>query len=457
MDSFVLSPEPMYNFKDDVYNPDVDQMVNTLQTALMTRPGKGLGPEYYSFLCHVLEAHRAMRGQIERLESQVKEALNKRIVDHEDFDRTAMLWSVEREKYRAEVKRLEILLSKGSEGMEAVMLARAGSLIRKEDGVKLPSRPKKPKKPTVIAEEERARPMLPVLPETDPDVLVSQEFARQDNDAPEQFYGSRPNQAHEAGFMKLRFHDPKKNKQGEVKGKHREKETGDTASAPGPAPSASVETGDGSEDDDKPFRLMSKTSASRHIVSSDGTASTMAMSSRSPAPASPFPASTSGGSVQFGDARPARSRFSTTASLGHRRGFSFQAGDDTGLSGLNTSTEASVRQRAMRIDVGGQGRGQKPLLLSPSITGPPLLKPSPLSSVTSSAPSSGPSSPSADLMIEVPHRKQSSSSTATMEHISSRQSTSRGSQRSSRTRSDASVIAAAKALQLHDPEHAKPI
>lgn len=116
--------ELSFNERDHVYNPDPDQMANTLLTVAMVRLGKPLPAEYNSFLLHVLEEYRKMRRQLDAIRVDLQAEVEGRQSD-------LHVMQVEREAYKAEVKRLERLILDGTNGgPDALALARKGSLLR---------------------------------------------------------------------------------------------------------------------------------------------------------------------------------------------------------------------------------------------------------------------------------------------------------------------------------------
>ena len=117
--------------KDEVYSPDPDQMVNTLTSVAMMAAGKPLPAEYNSFLLHVLEAYRNMKAALDVTRAELQSERDGRHADNEATQEKESGWAAEREIYRAEVKRLELLLVDRTRGMEALVQARKGSLLRR--------------------------------------------------------------------------------------------------------------------------------------------------------------------------------------------------------------------------------------------------------------------------------------------------------------------------------------
>ncbi|KAF4989541.1 hypothetical protein FGRMN_9047 [Fusarium graminum] len=114
------------------HSPSVDQIAESLRVALMTTPAnKPLSPEYRPHILLLCETYGTRHSKIANLESQLQEskgALKRETSRHASVEEH---WMVQDARYKAEIKRLEVLIHRMSDkGMEAVALARAGSLIR---------------------------------------------------------------------------------------------------------------------------------------------------------------------------------------------------------------------------------------------------------------------------------------------------------------------------------------
>ncbi|KAI5919091.1 hypothetical protein F4810DRAFT_520079 [Camillea tinctor] len=113
------------------YNPSLEQMVEALQVAIMS--GGILSPipvEYNTYVLHLIEgfanSHEKIRA-IDRAYTGVKQSLEQNL---EEFKSLVDDWLTREKQYKAEIKRLEVLLSRTSrEGLEAVTLARTNSVV----------------------------------------------------------------------------------------------------------------------------------------------------------------------------------------------------------------------------------------------------------------------------------------------------------------------------------------
>ncbi|KAI8627772.1 hypothetical protein F5Y19DRAFT_165898 [Xylariaceae sp. FL1651] len=111
------------------YNPSLKQMVEALQVILMTRGVLQHIPlEYNTYVLHLVEGFANAREKIrsvDRAYQEVKQSLEQNL---EQFRLVADDWLERESQYRAEVKRLEVLLST-RDGLEAVTLARTNSVV----------------------------------------------------------------------------------------------------------------------------------------------------------------------------------------------------------------------------------------------------------------------------------------------------------------------------------------
>ncbi|KAI8958523.1 hypothetical protein F5Y11DRAFT_362510 [Daldinia sp. FL1419] len=113
------------------YNPSLDQMVESLQVILMTQGTlQSIPIEYNSYVLHLIEGFANSQEQIQTTDAAYIET--RQSLEHhlEHFKSVADEWLERESQYKAEIKRLEVLLSKTSnDGLEAVTLARTNSVV----------------------------------------------------------------------------------------------------------------------------------------------------------------------------------------------------------------------------------------------------------------------------------------------------------------------------------------
>ncbi|KAH9999250.1 hypothetical protein F4779DRAFT_162442 [Xylariaceae sp. FL0662B] len=113
------------------YNPSLDQMIETLQVFFMTRGTiHSLPVAYNSYVQYLIEALAEARAKSRTADTACAQA--KQLVEEHlaYFNTVADEWLERESQYKAEIKRLEVLLSKTSRsGLEAVTLARTNSVV----------------------------------------------------------------------------------------------------------------------------------------------------------------------------------------------------------------------------------------------------------------------------------------------------------------------------------------
>ncbi|KAG9239249.1 hypothetical protein BJ875DRAFT_436677 [Amylocarpus encephaloides] len=126
-----LDPFPNVRCPESLYHkPSGDQMAETLKVVMMSRYTIDPIPvEYNACILHVLEAYQDLREQVNANQDAIEEMKHSHTKDIKDFEALATQWEEKERDYKAEVKKLEVLLSKTEGGMESVMVARSKSQI----------------------------------------------------------------------------------------------------------------------------------------------------------------------------------------------------------------------------------------------------------------------------------------------------------------------------------------
>lgn len=108
-------------------------MADMLRTIIMVSPTPPvLDPQYTSYVLHLIEGYSKLRSKLSAKEKEVAQLKAKQQEDGENGKMLLADWSVQEAGYKAEIKRLELIIQQVSgKGVEAVALARSGSLIRK--------------------------------------------------------------------------------------------------------------------------------------------------------------------------------------------------------------------------------------------------------------------------------------------------------------------------------------
>lgn len=138
---FSFSPEPSpvstrasihVNDVDRVWhNPSTEQMVEALQAIIMTKGVLQPIPiEYNAYILHLIESFRDAHVRIGIANGARCTAQELHHQVEQDFKMVADEWGKREAQYKAEVKRLEVILARTSrDGLETVTLARTNSVV----------------------------------------------------------------------------------------------------------------------------------------------------------------------------------------------------------------------------------------------------------------------------------------------------------------------------------------
>ena len=85
--------------------------------------------EYNSCILHVLEAYQEAREELLKKNEEMEELKKDHEKDIKEFEELATQWEFKERDYKAEMKKLEVQLSKTENGMEKVTLARTKSTV----------------------------------------------------------------------------------------------------------------------------------------------------------------------------------------------------------------------------------------------------------------------------------------------------------------------------------------
>ncbi|KNG47658.1 hypothetical protein TW65_05727 [Stemphylium lycopersici] len=108
------------------FQPYIDPL-NVVQSVRshMANSSLPISPEHHSGLFRVFEDYRKVREQKERLESLLKETL-------QDWKQAEGHWRDYEDRYSGEIRRLELIIARGSRGMAGLAQARQGSIVNRK-------------------------------------------------------------------------------------------------------------------------------------------------------------------------------------------------------------------------------------------------------------------------------------------------------------------------------------
>ena len=119
---------------DEPYpDPEAEGLIDSIMCRLMTEPYASLEPRFNGMLLQIFESYRTVSDEKVQLQAQLDDDLKRRKALLQKLETAQKQWSDERQDYKVEVKRLELLLAKGKRGLAEVTLARQDSSLRQND------------------------------------------------------------------------------------------------------------------------------------------------------------------------------------------------------------------------------------------------------------------------------------------------------------------------------------
>lgn len=111
--------------------PEPEILMESLMTTLMSDPFHSLDARENASLMMIFEAYRSLRDQNAALADKLQTEIDCRFAGEVEAESAEKLWQQEREEYKAEIKRLELLIVKGKRGLVDVIRARQDSALRR--------------------------------------------------------------------------------------------------------------------------------------------------------------------------------------------------------------------------------------------------------------------------------------------------------------------------------------
>lgn len=116
------------------YNPNIDQMVETMMTVMMTKPSAARVPAEYNYcILHILEGYRDLKEELEQRTDELEKLKTLQDTQVTEFEKLGLKWARREKDYKSEMKKLEVILANGPQGLEAVSLARSRSVINDKE------------------------------------------------------------------------------------------------------------------------------------------------------------------------------------------------------------------------------------------------------------------------------------------------------------------------------------
>ena len=111
--------------------PDVDLSITALMSRLLSDPGKGLSLQDTSLVLRIIESYRDLGDKVASLKEKLVIEKEKTKTAAEELQQLEVIRASDEKDFRAEIKRLEMVIAEGKRGMSDLLIARQGSLIRR--------------------------------------------------------------------------------------------------------------------------------------------------------------------------------------------------------------------------------------------------------------------------------------------------------------------------------------
>ncbi|KAJ9647053.1 hypothetical protein H2199_002039 [Coniosporium tulheliwenetii] len=138
-----LDPFAHVKPREEIRAVNIDSMIGSLHAMLMESPLQSLSAQHNSRLFHLFEAYRNLAEEKENLQAKLTEEREHQLEILSNYRDAEKRWEGEEADYKAEIRRLELLVAQGEKGIAGVFRARQDSVLKKRQ-----SRQDKPLQPT---------------------------------------------------------------------------------------------------------------------------------------------------------------------------------------------------------------------------------------------------------------------------------------------------------------------
>lgn len=125
-----------YNEADSTWhNPSLKQMIETVSCEMMRNGSSAPIPRHLNgWVASILEEVSHQFCELRDLRAQYADLQGTRQKELKEFNTMALEWEQREYGFKAEINRLEHIISDTQQGAESVLLARAGSMVNRNDG-----------------------------------------------------------------------------------------------------------------------------------------------------------------------------------------------------------------------------------------------------------------------------------------------------------------------------------
>jgi hypothetical protein len=135
-DEWTQSQFPSWPDDQPYPQPSATGLIDSITCRLMRSPYHSLDLQFNGPLLQIFEAYRNMLDAHEHLRRRIDEEVKDKTALVNQLQRAQQQWTEERQHYKAEIKRLELVLAKGEQGLTGVTTARQHSVLRQPDNMR---------------------------------------------------------------------------------------------------------------------------------------------------------------------------------------------------------------------------------------------------------------------------------------------------------------------------------
>lgn len=122
---------PTWPAEEQLPRSMAEDAMESIMCVLMAKLATPLDVRFNGMLLRIFESYLQLRDENTELQAQLSQETSRKVADRTRWKHTERAWMDEKEDYKEEIKRLEVLLSRTSSGgLADVMLARQNSKLR---------------------------------------------------------------------------------------------------------------------------------------------------------------------------------------------------------------------------------------------------------------------------------------------------------------------------------------
>ncbi|KAK3677234.1 hypothetical protein LTR78_002772 [Recurvomyces mirabilis] len=123
--------------EDEPYpQPNAEGLIDSIMCRLMSDPYGMLDPRFNGMILQIFESYRAALDEKTLLQAQLDDLTRGRRSMVHSLQQAQKQWAGERQAYKAEIKRLEVLIANGAGGLAEVTLARQSSQLTQHENIR---------------------------------------------------------------------------------------------------------------------------------------------------------------------------------------------------------------------------------------------------------------------------------------------------------------------------------